>query len=320
MLAAHLLGCERQPTQASVRSEPRLVGLMEVAISAHAASARPRDAALLEVGLGEMRFAGEKVLGLEGGRLPDEAEPRPATLTPLRDAVREGESKGVILRIYGTVPFGTTLRALEALREAGVERLHFAVRSRDATAGWMTLPRFQIAEPGRPLHFTSPPLLWSRFTDRWREIYAACRGSRYVDCDPPRVNPPTSGQMRLRLFTRGHAMKLTFVRLIEGDAPPPPQPPRGGVPRIEGVPAPAAQRAQRRVPRLTEASFTLRHQDAVAAQSALTAIAHPLCGAEVCQAVVEADAQSATMRMLSMFGAVFVEGGTEPEVVFRLRE
>ena len=172
-----------------------------------------------------------------------------------------------------------------------------------------------VPEGDEPVQFAAPSPPWSAFTGEWRAVYDACRAGAYVDCDYVLTNVAEGGLLQTVLWARGQAMKVTFRQVAAPDAGTPAQ--AGGPALIEGVRA-APRQDVPETPPATEAAFTFRHQESVAAESAISNATRPVCSTQSCEAVIEADATTPSMRVLSMIGAVFPNGYAAPELAFRL--
>ena len=122
------------------------------------------------------------------------------------------------------------------------------------------------------------------------------------------------------MWTRGQGMRVTFQQAnVEIEEEEPAR--RAGPALIEGVAAaPAEPEEQPQGEPRRSGAFTLRHQDATTEQSALSAIANPVCGAESCQTLVHTDPDTPMMRVVSLIGAFFPNGASQPELRFRLPE
>jgi hypothetical protein len=177
------------------------------------------------------------------------------------------------------------------------------------------------------VQFPDPPLPWTAFTEHWHDVYVACRAGQYVDCDGTATRIMEGGNLQMLLWTRGMAMKVTFLRV-----PPPGEAPIADAPSLaDAVMAAGAETATKHptkahrpgpgefmVPPAIEGAFSFRQSEAVDEDSAISAATHPVCAAQSCQAVITTDASAASMRVISMIGAVFPDGYTEPQLAFRL--
>ena len=322
------VGCgdDEAATDETVDTTP-IVGMMELPISLANDSPAPSGALRIEISPGELRLDSRVVLELErNGRLPDAAFDD-AGITALATAVRAAPARtAASITAHSMVHWGTTLRVIQTLSAAGYREPTFAVRTPSATgasrAAWMTLSNPIVVPAGSgsvdPAAFPSGNRPWSDFAGQWRPSYDACRAGRYIDCDFPQEAAPLAagGNLQLRLFTRGQAMQVEYRRAGEAE----PEPTGGGGPAlIEGVRATPPAGGEEVPPEpVTDATFSLRSDQAVLEDSPITAVVRPVCGASPCQTVLDADSETPTMRVLSLLGAAFPNGATRPVLALRI--
>lgn len=319
-LALTTFACgEAQEAETPVDTTP-VVGALEIPISRNHQAPAPSGAALIELSPSQLRLDHKEVLTLERGRVAD-AETVDHVITKLREALASAPARAqAALWVNANVPYLTLAQVMKTLEAAGVREASFAVRrgTTDAQTGWMKIGRWRVVPEGDDaVAFEGVARPWSSFVEKWREMYTACRASSaYIDCDSP-LAAADGGELQARLWARGQGMKMTFmqVNVSEQDAAPST---RRGPELIEGVQAaPAAAPAQEE-PKVTEGSFNFRHQDSVAEESAFSNTAQILCGTQSCPVVVDADATTPSMRVLSMLGAFYANGFTEPTLAFRV--
>ncbi len=242
-------------------------------------------------------------------------------ITKLRQHLAGGSRSQAALWVNANVPYQTLARVLKSVEAAGIHDVSFAVRvgTMGPQTGWMHLARWRVVPPGDgAVTFESPGRPWSEFTEHWREVYDACRAGQYIDCDGRASNPAEGGELQVRLWARGQAMKITFTQVGAPEERAAPHASAGPA-LIEGVRAPPpAPSGEEEAPPATEASFNLRHQESVKDDSAISNAMQPVCGSTSCQTVVDADATTPSMRVLSMIGAVFPDGSSPPDLAFRM--
>lgn len=322
-----LLGCGEEAAPEEAVDTTPIVGLMELPISLRNDAPAPSGALRIEINQTELRLESRPVLELErNGRLPESAYDDTG-IPALATAVHAAPARSsVSITAHSMVQWGTTLRVIQTLVAAGYRSPLIAVRTPSATgassAAWMPITEPRIVAAGRqpvdPAEFGSGNRPWSDFATSWRPAYDACRAGRYVDCDFPQEAAPLAegGFLQVRLFTRGQAMQIEFQRAGE----PPPERPAGGPALIEGVRAAAPAGAGEEVPPdpVMDATFSLRSDQAVLEDSPITGVVRPVCGAQPCQTVVEADDDTPTMRVVSLLGAAFPDGSTPPVLALRI--
>lgn len=318
-----LAACGAEEPPPNPADGPPIVGVAELAISRNNNATLPSGAQRVEMTMDELRVNGVKVIDLELGRVPA-AELADHSIPDLRARV---QGTSAALYVNASLPYATLAEVLTTLHAANVRELYFAVRADQAATspGWMRISRWEVVPFGEdPVRFTNATALpWSAFVDVWRDVYAACREAgpeRYINCDGTGRNIAQGGELQSVLWTRGSGMKITFMRVFAPDAAVE-EPPRPRGPRlIEGVRAAAPVEEEDLGPPVFEGAFSFRQMEAVAPNSAVTATAQPVCGTQACQHVVVADATTASMRVLSLIGAVYANGFVEPQIAFRLAE
>ncbi|HJK92939.1 MAG TPA: hypothetical protein RMH26_19560, partial [Polyangiaceae bacterium LLY-WYZ-15_(1-7)] len=296
-----------------------VVGVMELPISFRFDS-EPQNALRVEASPTKLRVNGRTVLELEGGSLPA-AESEGESIPALASAIDAAPAASVAaLRLYASLPYSTTARIFATLKQKNVREAAIAVRRGQGTeVGWLKLAGFdsrpQSQEPHEfPATHQRP---WDVLKPIWQQMREACEAGHQVNCDYESQNVAEGGNMQINLFARGNAMKVELVRFGGPD----PEPSGGGGPElIEGI-APAPQAGEEEeAPPATDATFTWRARAATEDDSPISATMRPLCGAEGCGAVIEAEGQTATMRIISFIGAAFPNGSPDPQILFQIPE
>lgn len=322
-IALALTACgQAQDEEAPVDTTP-IVGALEIPISRNHEDPQPSGAALIELSPDELRLDHRPVLALERGRVPD-ASLAEHVITPLRQALTTGAARPrAALWVNANVPYLTLARVLTTLHGANVRDVSFAVRrgTTGPATGWMRITRWRVVPAGdAPVAFESAARPWSDFVEHWRDMYSSCRESTvYIDCDGTPLNIAEGGELQVNLWARGQGMKVTFAQ-VNASEEEEAAPAHAGPALIEGVRAPPPAPEEDRGPIIREGAFNFRHQDSVAAESAFSNTVQPVCGTETCQVVLDADATTPSMRVLSMLGAFYANGFTEPDLAFRLPE
>ena len=290
-LTAIFVACgEEQPEAAPIDTTP-IVGVMEVPIAFRNDGSAPTDALRIEANQRELRVESVPVFALERGRIPA-AEITPEGPTKLRTAIQGAPSRSrAAITFHGMVGYGTLARTVQVLTASGYREIAIAVRpittgSPPPNVSWLTMSQPQVAPGGQapldPAAYGGATRPWSDFQPHWETAYTACRAGRYVDCDTVPLAFAEGGFLQVVLFARGQQMVVRFNRV-------------GG-----------------------QAVFSVRAEVATSEDSAITGMVRPVCGAEVCQTVIEADEETPIMRVLSLYGAAFPNGSTAPQVIFRL--
>lgn len=323
VLALFVVACDEPPPEPELDNSV-MVGALELAISARNDAREPSGALHIDINQDLVRMEGVHITELgRGGRLP-EAETTPSGYGTLRERIRAAPSRSALaLTVHGAVPYGTTVRVVQAALEAGYRNVSFAVRPPNApspsTTGWLELTGPRVVGAGDDVTFT-PTRPWEDFGSHWEEVYEGCRAAgagMYVDCDGPPAAVAVGGELQIVLFTRGNGMVVNFNQVNVPDAGPAPT--GGGPALLEGLARPA-EGAGEEVPPTPDgtAAFSWRFQEASQADNHISLAARPVCGAGSCPIIVEADEETETMRILSLLGSVVPNGSTAPNVVFRL--
>lgn len=315
-----------EEAQETVDTTP-IVGLMELPISHRNDASAPGDALRIEMSPTELRLESRPVYTLERGRVARTEVGPEGGLTKLATAISAAPARSrAAITAHGLVGYGTLARTIQSLTTAGYREISVAVRPLSPTgaaptsASWIALSSPRIVpwgpEPVDPAAYGGGNRPWSDFVTHWQEAYDACRAGEYVDCDPVPLAPADGGFLQVVLWARGQGMQVRFNR-VGAPAPEPAQP--AGPRLIEGVRAPNPGEGEEVPPdpSLTGA-FAFRATQATIAESPITNVARPVCGAAVCQTVIEADEETPVMRVLSFLGAAFPNGSTAPQIVLRL--
>lgn len=180
---------------------------------------------------------------------------------------------------------------------------------------WYMAKRFRVGPTGQEsVTFDGPAQRsWDEFTAVWPEVDAGCRRADYVNCEGRPESVAAEGNLEIRAWSRGSALRIEFDRF----GAPEPTPTPGGPEMLPGVPQPAVAEEEGPPPD-THATFTWRFRAATAELSAISDAMRPLCGARACSMVVTADAETASMRLISLIGAAFPNGTPEPALYFAI--
>ncbi len=306
------------PEPAESEASAPAVGPLELPISLRYDTTAPASAVKIEISTGELRLEGQPVLALENGRVPD-GERADSSLPKLAEALRSGPARRVAqLRIHGNVPYLTTALVLGTLKAANIHQASFEVRQGTGTnIGHLTLDRFDVRQETDDEWATFPAShqrSWEELAPHWEAMTAACRENHSVDCDYKPANIAEGGQMQITLFARGNAVKVELDRFgVEQ-----PQPDTAAGPAlIEGI-APEPDATEDESPPATRAAFTWRFQATTSEPSPVALTLREICGAQACGAVVTAEGQTMTMRILSLIGAAFPNGSPAPQILFQI--
>lgn len=317
-----LVACDDTPPEPELDTTV-MVGPLELAISSRNDGHDPAGALHIEVNGELVRMEGVHITELgRGGRLP-EAETGPQGYATLRDAIRAAPSRAILaLTLHGVVPYGTTVRVVQAALEAGYRTISFAVRPPNAatpsTTGWLELTAPRVVGAEEEVTFM-PARRWEDFSSHWQEVYEGCRAAapNYVDCSGPPALAAPGGDLQMVLFTRGNGMNVRFNQVNAPEAAPTGG--GGGPALLEGLARVDPHAGEEEPPTpVTTGAFSFRFIEASLADNHISVMARPVCGSAACPLIIEADEETETMRVLSLLGSVSPNGATSPNVVFRL--
>lgn len=293
-----------------------IVGLMELPISLRYTSSAPSNALRIEVSPDRLRLDAHTVVELSGGSLPEGAVGANRQITALKQAIDGGAARRVAeLTFYGSTPWDTSLAVFETLQAANIGQLAFVVRAGATTdKGYLMVDDYAMVDPSQELAAFEGPgqRSWDDFRGKWQEIYQACRADHYVDCAYVPGTIAEGGQLHMTLFARGSALKIELHRFGIEDPPP-----STGPALIDGVGLPTAEGLEVPEPPATEAAFTWRARAATDPESPIIAAMRPLCGTQACGALVQAEGQTMTMRIVSFLGSAYPTGSPNPVLRFQ---
>ena len=306
--------CHDEPA-APVESTAPVVGAMELPISLRRESGAPAGAAHIEVAQDRLRYEGRTLFEMTAGQVPD-SEIVERVITKLKAALDTGAGhRSAVLRISSVTPWSTTLAIFETLASSNITTAAFDVRvAGGADSGYLTIDHFELADPSDEITPIAGPgqRTWDDFRAQWQAAHDACREADYVDCAYVPQNIAQGGQVQMTLFARGNAVKIQFDRFgaDDPDAPAPVQ-------LLEGIPQAAAAVPDDQQPPAVTAAFTWRSRALTSPDSPISKAVRGLCGAQPCAALVTAEGQTMTMRLVSFLGAVYPDGAPAP--VLRLQ-
>lgn len=313
LVLAIACGEEEAPTESA---EP-VVGALELPISLRHGPA-PTGAVRIEVAPDRLRVDGHTIMEVAGGEIPmtERSGDQGGLITKLAQALSSGPARrSAQLRLHANTPYRTAALVLSTIKRNNINEVSFEVRQGSSTEiGYLTVSSFETrleSDEWAQVPATHQRL-WSELEPIWADMYTSCREEHYVDCAFKPGAISQGGKMQITLFARGNALK---VELHQFEAPE--QPARPNAPSLlEGV-APAAA-PEEEVEPATTAAFTWRFQASTSDPSVVAKTLQPLCGARPCGAMVTAEAQTPTMRLVSLIGAAFPNGTDAPHLLFQI--
>ncbi len=170
------------------------------------------------------------------------------------------------------------------------------------------------------------PRKWDDFTALWEGMHNACRTAQSGSCAYVPTEPARGGSLKIVLHASGQGVNLDFFRVGLSPEELAAEEKARDAARAQAKEDVVQGRAAQKdlVAELTEgapaseALFQFRATEAVQAPSALTQVMQPLCGPRACGAVVSADSNTLSVRVVSLIGAAFAEGSVAPALAFEL--
>jgi hypothetical protein len=324
MLLLLALACGKSDDAAlEAEDSAPVVGVLELPLSHRSGDPSPTGAARIEISPTVLRLDGRKLLDLSQGNVP-EAERPDHIISKLREGLTSGPARNTAeLRMHVNTPYSTMVDILKTAKAANIHRVAFVVRpiQRPTETGFLIVENFRV-EPAtdEPIRFEGiHQRRWDDFVAAWQEGYAGCRARDYVDCSGYPAVPMTGGDLQIKFFARGSALKAEFTRFGGEDPAPEAQP----VQMLEGVPQPqpATGEGEFEPPDpVGQGAFTWRFEAATADLSGIKDAFRPLCGAQACGVVVTGDTGTLSLRLVSFIGAAFPDGTPAPALAFVIPE
>ena len=306
------IACDEEEP-APTEPEGPIVGALELPISLRHGAA-PSGAVRIELAPDRLRVDSHTILEVEEGAIPM-SERSAEQINKLADALRNGPARrSAQLRLYASAPYLTTALIVSTLKAANISQIAFEVRKgQTPDIGYLALDNFGTRLESE--EWAEVPAThqrhWDELAPHWAAMYSSCRENHYVDCAFKPGTIATGGKMQMTLFARGNAIK---IELHQFEAPE--QPTKVAPALLDGIAAdPVAVDESEPV---TTAAFTWRFVASTTEPSVVSSTMRPLCGAQKCGAMITAEAQTATMRILSLVGAAFPNGTDAPYLLFQI--
>lgn len=320
-------GDEEKPA-AGETEKPPVLGVLELPVSLRTGDTAP-DGRKVEVGLTELRVDGATVLTLDGGKvLPAD---RSGDVAPkLKDALATPAKSTMVLSAHSGLPYDTIALIMSSAHAAGIHDLALAVRKAGGSTdtGFAVYKNFTVT-PKTDDEVALPsvaPHTWDEMTAAWQTMSDACRGAETGSCAYVPNEPAKGGNLKIQLYAAGQGVNLNFFRV--GLTP-------EQLAEEEKARTAAAAAAKEDIvqgrkkqtdvaedleagPPASEALFQFRAQEALETPSALSETMRPLCGPKACGAVVSAESATILVRVASLIGAAFPDGGAAPVLAFEL--
>ncbi|MEM9191229.1 MAG: hypothetical protein AAGF12_18805 [Myxococcota bacterium] len=313
-----LLACDEEETITTDDTTP-IVGTLELPISHRHQDSEPSGGARVEISPTEFRLEGQKLFDMTGGYVPD-GEHADGLIGKVRDSLQSGPARSSArVRLHANTPYQTLAFMMKTLKAANVNTVGFEVRAPNTTSssGWLVVTSYDVTDANAdPVEMPGQyQRRWADWVAGWEAAYTGCRRDHYVDCTHHTANTPSDGNLELRFFARGQALKVEFRRFggetVEETTPTP-------AAMLDGVPAPVPAAEEEGPPPLEHGAFTWRFEAATEELSPIKDAMRPLCGAQPCGFVQTGDVQTMSMRLISLWGAAFSDGTESPHIAFHI--
>lgn len=305
-----LFACGGEEPAAQPAAPEPIVRPVDLPVTKRHAGRPNAQAAVVEISPTAIALDGYQIVGLVGGRIPDD-ELRGGVLFDLQFRARGLASKGVVIRMHTLTRYDVMLAVLRGLAE--VPNVGFAVRAgMSPEMGLLTVGRFEVREPSdAPIENEGAMQhTWAEVVGLWDEMHSRCEGEFGFQCDVKPERIAEGGNAEIALFTQQDAFVIDFRRFGTEDPPPPP---------VELLPpqrdADGEMRDAPRPPPATRATFFFTRGATQQAESPLALTLRPLCQAQACGVRVTAPASQTAGQVLILIGAAFPDGFAPPRVV-----
>jgi biopolymer transport protein ExbD len=322
-------GAEEKPAEQG--DKPPIIGIFELPVSLRTADAAPADGRKLEAGLTELRVDGETVMPLDGGKLaPNDRSGN--EIPKLKAALSAKPSKALVLHAHSGIAYETIAAILATAHAAGMRDVAFQVRKAGGATdtGYLLIKNFQLTpRTDEEVALESVDTRkWDDMTAEWEKMHNACRAAETGSCAYVPSAPAKGGNLKIVLHAAGQGVNLDFFRV--------------GIPPEQLAAEEAARQAELTKKKedvvqgrkkatdiaaeldeaesapADQALFQFRSNEALEVPSALSETMRPLCGNRACGAVVSAEAATLFVRVASLIGAAFPDGGAAPVLAFEL--
>lgn len=325
-----LCACGGEDKEAATDEAPKgpVLGVLELPVSLRSGDPAPAGRKV-EVGLTELRVDDKTVLTLDSGKIA-QADRQGDEVPKLKIALQNPAQSAIVLSAHSGLPYETIAFILSSAHAAGIRDLALAVRKPGGSTeqGFLVTKNFRMTPRTDEdvLIGSVEPHKWDEMTAAWQAMHDACRGSQTGSCAYVPNEPAKGGNLKIVLHAAGQGVNLDFFRVgltpeelaTEEKA------------RTAALAAKKEDVIQGRAkatdvaeemeegPPADEALFQFRAQEALESPSALTETMRPLCGNRACGAVVSAESATLLVRVASLIGAAFPDGGAAPVLAFEL--
>jgi hypothetical protein len=333
LLAAGLGACKSKAEEtvgASAKDEVgRTLADLELPVALRTRDPQPTDAHQLEATTEQLRVNGAPIIALQKGVVAQEDQ-RDGVIPKLEAALRAHSHATLAMRLEAIIPYETAALALNTAKQAGVMNAAFQVRESGSSprTGWLNVDSYVMSSRADDV----PPIQtvnaksWDAFTSKWQSVTSACRTAASGNCAYADTNFARGGTLKIELHTSGRGLNVNFFR--RGLTPA--QEHEEEVKRKKELSKKKESFLQGHISHVemveflllgdpsTQALFQFRYQEALAAPSALTQTIAPVCGQDRCGVLIAADPISPMVRVVSLLGAAFPDGTSQPAYAFEM--
>jgi biopolymer transport protein ExbD len=310
-----------------------VLGILELPVSLRTGDAAP-DGRKVEAGLTELRVDDKAVLTLESGKITPADRSSSSdgrdVAPKLVEALKTPAKSALVLSAHSGLNYETIALILSSAHAAGIRDLALNVRKAGGSteAGYAVYKNFQLTPrtDGEVEMASVDARSWDELSAAWQAMHDACRAAETGSCAYVPGTPLTGGKLKIVLHAAGQGVNLDFFRVgLTPEELAAEEKARTaslaakkedvvqGRKKATDV---AAEMEEGAPP--SEALFQFRAQEALESPSALTETMRPLCGKRACGAVVSAEPQTLLVRVASLIGAAFPDGGAAPVLAFEL--
>ncbi len=314
-----------------------MVGFFALPVSLRSGGSEPSDCHKVEMTPATMRINGTQTVAISRGGVAD-SEQSGDQILKLKASMESKSRNCLALEVHSNVSYQTVVQVLNTAQAVGIKTLSFKVRKPmgSTETGWLTLNDYKVipytdeevivdAVPARP---------WSDFTNAWDTVYSACAGGSGAFCKEKPLKIAEGGKLQIVFFALGDGVNVEFRRVGAPD------------PNQEKGEEKAGKKASKKrgksqealvkenpmfadmtpeqieeylnLPFAVEAAFQFRGQHAIVSPSPVSTTIAPICGKTRCSVLMTGQRRTITIRFLSLIGAAFPDGVSEPTIWFML--
>lgn len=314
-----------------------MVEFFALPVSLRSGGREPSDCHRVELTPANIRINRTETLAISGGRVAG-SEQGADQILKLKSAMESKARPCLALEVHSNVSYQTVVQVLNTAQAAGVKSVSFKVRKPmgSTETGWLTLNDYKVipytreevivdAVPARP---------WSDFTNTWDSVYNACASGSGAFCKEKSLKIAEGGKMQIVFFALGDGVNLEFRRVGAPDPnqetsgegaekKPTKKKGKGKKALVEENPifadmTPEQIEEYQKMPYAVDAAFQFRGQQAIVSPSPISSTIAPICGKSRCGVLMTGQRRTITIRFLSLIGAAFPDGVSEPTVWFML--